>query len=228
MLNNFAFTLYEIFGYLLPGSIALLGFLVLDWSIFVPAVPLGVSTFQAGLITWTAVVVASYLLGHAAQAIGNVFLRGAEDAALGTKHGSAPLWMRERATQAASEILKADPAQLTSVWIFRTLEEYATQVGKEGDRDIFIYREGFYRGTAVSLIFLAVTLAVRMFFPGCRIQFASGLFYVSRWELFTTLLITTGVALLFIRRYRRFAEYRVTRAVLAALTNYQAGSNHKS
>jgi hypothetical protein len=204
------------------------GFLLLDWSIFVPSVPLGVSSFQAGLITWTAVVVASYLLGHAAQAIGNVFLRGAEDGALGTKHGSTPLWMRERARQTASEILKVDPGQLTSVWIFRTMEEYATQIGKEGDRDIFIYLEGFYRGTAVSLIFLAVTLAVRMFFPGCSIQFTRGLFYVSRWELFTTLLIATGVAFLFIRRYRRFAEYRVTRAVLAALTNRQEGSDHKS
>jgi hypothetical protein len=221
MLNNFAFTLYEMFGYILPGGITLLGLCVLDWAFFVPSLPLGISTFQAGIVTWVCVVVASYLLGHASQAVGNIFIKGVETGVLGSQHGSAPHWMKERARQTAVEILNVHSDQLEPLWVFRTLDEYTVQVGKAGDRDIFIYREGFYRGTAVALFFLSATLIIRMLFAGCSIQFSKGLFLVSRSELLITALTTTVVGLLFIRRFHRFAEYRITRAVLAALISHR-------
>ena len=91
------------------------------------------------------------------------------------------------------------------------------QTGKEGDREIFVYREGFYRGTALSLLLLSAALLVRMFVPGASIRFTKGLFQLSFWEPLITAVITGGVGYLFVRRYQRFAEYRITRAVLAAL-----------
>src|SRR5712692_9256746 len=119
MVGNLAFTLYEAFGYLLPGGIAFLAFVVLYWAFFVPGVPLGIANFQAGLVTWAAVTLASYVLGHAAQAVGNVCFQGVESSVLGSERGSAPTWMRERARQAAIEILKvSSDQQLEPRWLF--------------------------------------------------------------------------------------------------------------
>lgn len=217
MMGTLSFTLYEVWGYLLPGGMTLLAFVVLYWSCFVPGVPLGIPNFRAGSLTWIAVIMASYVLGHAVQAVGNVFFREVEISVLNSHKGRAPTWIRERARQAASEILKVVPDQLEPRWIFRTLDEYALQIGNVGDRDIFVYREGFYRGTALSLFILSVALLVRMFVPGASILFTKGLFYLSFWELLTTVLLVASVGYLFVRRYQRFAEYRVTRAILAAL-----------
>jgi uncharacterized membrane protein YjjP (DUF1212 family) len=97
------------------------------------------------------------------------------------------------------------------------LDEYSVQTGKPGDRDTFIYREGFYRGTSIALFVLSAAVLVRVAIPGSSIQFTKWLFCVSIWQGLLTAFIAAALALLFFQRYRRFAEYRVTRAVLAAL-----------
>jgi hypothetical protein len=203
MLENFAFTLYEIFGYLFSGAMGLLGLMLLYWALFVPKVPLGIATFQPGFGTWTVIVVVSYVLGHASQAAGNIFLRSIE-------------------RQSAAELTGVPADHLQPHWIYRILDEYAVQNGKPGDRDMFIYREGFYRGTCISLFFLAATLLVRGTFPGTSIQFTRWLLPVSTVQLLTTAGICAGLALLFLKRYRRFTEYRITRAVLSALVLQKA------
>ncbi len=228
MIGNLTFTLYEIFGYVFPGGIAFLAFAVLFWAFFVPAVPLGIATFQPGLVTWVSVIVASYVLGHASQAVSNIIFHGAEKSALASETGTAPSWMRERAQEEAGEILKVKSSQLDPGWVFRTLDEYGLQTGKAGDRDMFVYREGFYRGTAVSLFFLCAALLVRLFSPGASIQFTKGLFRVSCMELLATAIIVGGAAYMFVRRYRRFAEYRITRAILAALVIRKAAVDQAS
>jgi hypothetical protein len=219
MLENFAFTLYEIFGYLFSGAMGLLGLMLLYWALFVPKVPLGIATFQPGFGTWTVIVVVSYVLGHASQAAGNIFLRSIERRAL-SMHKDA--WMRERSRQSAAELTGVPADHLQPHWIYRILDEYAVQNGKPGDRDMFIYREGFYRGTCISLFFLAATLLVRGTFPGTSIQFTRWLLPVSTVQLLTTAGICAGLALLFLKRYRRFTEYRITRAVLSALVLQKA------
>ena len=216
-MGNFTFTLYEVFGYVFPGGIAFLAFIILYWAFVVPCVPLGIATFQPGLVTWVSVVAASYVLGHASQAVGNMIFHGAENSALASETGTAPSWMRQRAQEEAGEILKVNSSELDPRWVFRTLDEYALQTGKDGDRDMFVYREGFYRGTAVSLFFLSATLLVRLLSPGASIRFTKWVFNVSWIELLATAIIVGGVGYMFVRRYRRFAEYRITRAILAAL-----------
>ncbi len=118
MTGTLAFTLYEVFGYVLPGAVALHGILVLYWAFFVPKVPLGFATYQPGLVTWTALVIASYLLGHAVQGVGNILLKGAEDAALSCS-GTAPQWMRERAAELASKLMAVGLAEVKPGWIVR-------------------------------------------------------------------------------------------------------------
>jgi hypothetical protein len=219
MANFAAFTLYEVFGYLMPGGVTLLAFLVLYWAVLVPGVPIGIATFQMGIVTWVAVAFASYLLGHATQGVSNlIFSTSIEDAVLNTETGSAPKWMRDCAKQAANEILKiTGTVDFGGRWTFRTLDEFAVQTGQAGDRDIFVYREGFYRATSISLLFLCGALIVRLLVPGACIQFTHWLFHISFWELLMTAAVSGGIGYLFVGRYRRFADYRITRAVLAAL-----------
>jgi hypothetical protein len=217
MIGNLTFTLYEIFGYVFPGGVAFLAFVVLYWALFVPGVPLGIATFQPGLVTWISVIAASYALGHASQAVGNKLFHAAEKSTLDSQAGSAPSWLREQAQQSARRILNVNSDQLEPRWVFRALDEYALQTGKDGDRDMFVYREGFYRGTALSLFFLSAALLVRIFIPGTSIHFTKGMFYVSYLELLVTAVFVGGIGFLFVRRYQRFAEYRITRAVLAAI-----------
>lgn len=214
MLANFAFTLYELFGYLLPGGVALVGIILLAWALFVPLVPLGIATFQPGLAMWTGIVVASYVLGHAAQAVGNKVLRSVEKSALAMNDAT---WMRDQARHAAAELLGVPAEQLDPRSVYRILDEYAVQTGRPGDRDMFIYREGFYRGTCTALFFLSTTLLVRSIVPGSSIQFTKWLYPISCWQGFATAIITAGLGWLFLQRYKRFAEYRVTRAALSAL-----------
>jgi hypothetical protein len=214
VLDNFTFTLYEIFGYLLPGGVTLLGLVLLYWALFVPTVPLGIATFQLGWGTWTLFVVVSYVLGHAVQAAGNQLLRSVETAALAM---SSAEWLSEQARSATAELLHVPIEQIAPEWAYRVLDEYSVQAGKPGDRDMFIYREGFYRGTCIALCFLSGALLVRAAFSGTSIRFTKWLFPVSGWQLLLTAAITGGVSWLFFQRYKRFTKYRVTRAVLAAL-----------
>jgi len=217
MTGTLAFTLYEVFGYLLPGSVALQGILVLYWTFFVPRVPLGFATYHPGTVAWTALVIASYLLGHAAQGVANVIHTGAEDAALSPSETTPP-WMLERATQLARKLLGLGSSDTISArWVVRTLDEYGVQAGELGDRDVFVYREGFYRGTSFAFFFLSIALLVRAWYPGASIQFTKGLFYISTLQLLSTALVTSVIGRIFVWRYQRFADYRITRAVLAAL-----------
>lgn len=171
-MEKLSFTLYEVFGYLLPGGMVFLAFVLLYWALFVPSFPLGIASFQVGLVTWVSVVMSSYILGHAAQAIANEYFRVVEKKVL----DSQPAWMRERAVQAARELLKVTTSEIDARWIAIAMDEYRVQTGKAGDREIFTYREGFYRGMALALFFLSFAVAVRMFFSGASIRFTKGLF----------------------------------------------------
>jgi hypothetical protein len=227
VLGNFAFTLYEVFGYLLPGGIAFLAFFILYWTSFAPSQSLSIANFQLGSIAWIVIVIACYVFGHAMQAVGNVWFGSVENSLLDPEKGTAPAWLRERARQAAIAIADGRSEQhFEPRWLFRILDEYALQNGKPGDREMFVYREGFYRGISRSLFLLAFALLVRMVVPGTSVFLRNGLSHISFWELLATSIVFGVIAYLCGVRYRRFAEYRVTRAVLSALiVQGRQGSN---
>lgn len=103
MLEKLSFTLYEIFGYLVPGTLVLLGLMILYWALFVPGMPLSVGSFDPNLVLWLAMGTTSYLLGHAVQAASNRFLRRIDSAANGM---SDMPWMNERANSLLPRLLQ--------------------------------------------------------------------------------------------------------------------------
>src|SRR5690242_501964 len=117
---SFAFTLYEVFGYVFPGGIAFTAFVIIYWALFVPTLPLGIATFHPGLVTWTSIVFISYVLGHATQALGNISFRP-EEQPLDSVVGTRLSWMTERAQRLAAELLSVDTDKLDAECVCKTL-----------------------------------------------------------------------------------------------------------
>jgi hypothetical protein len=226
VLNNFTFTLYEIFGYLMPGSITFAGMVTLYWALFNSHGPLRPESFNPQVGIWALLLGTCYILGHAAQALGNRLFRKTEERALEMKSSTD---IRHSARKAAASILGENEAGLKAKWVYRALDEYAVQNGIAGDRDMFVYREGFYRGTCIALFFAAASLVIRAFIPGTTVVYANWSMNVTWHEFAITTGLVSGLGILFYQRYRRFVEYRVSRAALAALVLlYKKASDSES
>src|SRR5690348_6488075 len=63
-------TLYDVFGFILPGTVVLAALAVLFCFVYLPAAP---TTYAApDLVAWVVGIVLVYFGGHMAQSLGNV------------------------------------------------------------------------------------------------------------------------------------------------------------
>lgn len=168
-------TLYDLFGYFLPGTIVVLAGCILGWSIWFRtfAVPIG----SPPVVLLAVGAAASYFAGHLIQEIGNWFADGipywknrrlpalgiSEDAIFGESAENDAKTM----TRAARSIIHSWGIELgddkcAPKWIYEICDEGIAQSGVASDREIYEYRQGFYRGTSVALMLLAIALLVRL------------------------------------------------------------------
>jgi hypothetical protein len=237
-------TLYDFFGYLLPGLVVLAAIGLLFWAIHYPSEPVTLSV--PGAEAWVIILTVGYIAGHMAQAFSNLLLRLLEAPfrwLRAWKRLEKWLWFQKRCyfcsnehvllTQDALECLPAamlDAAKakaatlsglpsdsITGEWLFRVCDEAVVQRGSMGDREIFVYREGFYRGLWAALLLLFIAIIVRMAVPGATVHLASGDKGVGT-GVFWFFLVAVGVCIYFsFQRFRRFGRYRITQALLAFL-----------
>jgi hypothetical protein len=96
---------------------------------------------------------------------------------------------------------------------FSIIDEYRVLSPKENEREVFVYREGFYRGMIIALSMLFIALLVSLFQDNLSVSVAREIYSASRGErlfiLCSTILVIAG----FWRRMVRFAYYRMSRAV---------------
>jgi len=214
VLDNFKFTLYEFFGYLLPGTTLLGALLIIAWAIYHPgkniALDLKVPIFVSG-----AGILISYLLGHATQAIGNLIFRDYARQLAEPKQTLIPAQILLCVKNKIATIVMCSSPELSPEWIVRFCDEAVVQGGKDGDREVFVYREGFYKGSAVAVTALAVATALRAVIPGGSVSLQSRLAPLRTADLATASLVLAAIAYLLGRRVRRFAEYRITRTLTA-------------
>jgi hypothetical protein len=171
MLKDIKVTLYDIFGYFLPGSIALAA-LYLLWVSFHSQEMLWRSH---RIDTWFLMGLVAYYLGHLVQSIGNLFehcVVGPREVILGTgtkpRHAEwlvGPWWQRIDSQLREDTVAKikrqlcpkwADDSG--GQWLYESCAEILAQWGRGESREIYEYREGFYRGSAISLILLATAM----------------------------------------------------------------------
>jgi hypothetical protein len=227
MLDKIQLTLYEIFGYFLPGTMSALSLILIYWAFCLPHVALPIYKVHPDAMGWAGIIGISYLLGHINQGIGNRYLTGAEIRALGPK-GTITSDIRLTAQERASELMGVRAECIDPGSLFRFADEYAVQKGQLGDRDVFVYREGFYKGCTISLSMLGIALVVRAIVAAPALRLPDYIYYISRIQIFTAAIIIFFAAAISRQRFQRFGSYRVTRAIFAflAVTGSQSSTQN--
>lgn len=212
-------SLYDVFGYVAPGALALLGLYFAGWRVI-----LGDHQNWATLTTggWVGILLASYVMGHSIQAIGNVLTKclnaSPEIKEIKEIQGKSPELITA-ATKSACRVTELpENTSLSFDVLFEIADNYLLQKGETDCRDIYVYREGFYRGMTVSFVVFAIGSLIRA-------TGNEGSIAIFGVEIFISPVLATifgigavGLAILSFQRYLRFSAYRVRNSIFAFLT----------
>ena len=207
MFKELQITLYDIFGYLLPGSIILIAVVILFWSLFWPSAPLALIA-DVPTLAITGLVFSAYLAGHLGQGIGNFIEKlpsvkrkietdlplSAELSQLLRDAVAARFGERARSLNPKDLALLCDQALICA--------------GSPGEREIFVYREGFYRGNCVALALLGLTLMLRLVCSPAVIYVADARIEIHRSQLALAAVIAAFGTWLSFLRYLRFGRHK--------------------
>ena len=72
IIKDIEITLYDIFGYLIPGSVALIGIYLIAWRVVLPP---NQDWTDASARAWVVVLGLAYVMGHFVQALSNLIFR---------------------------------------------------------------------------------------------------------------------------------------------------------
>jgi hypothetical protein len=166
-MKDLQFTLYEVFGYLLPGAVIAGGIGVLFWAVFFPvaAVEIDIKSTEV----WGLFLALAYLAGHVGQGVGNAVARRSVSPEDHAADAVLPAPLVAACKLKAKELTGADPDALPARWLYRLCDDSVLRSGKLGEREVYVYREGFYRGASVGMAVLAVGLlamAIRLLADG--------------------------------------------------------------
>lgn len=224
MLKDFQITLYDLFGYLLPGGVILLSLAILFWTLFWPNDPF---VFWLDLSTPKIVCVlfVAYLAGHVGQAVGNLIEKIPAAHRMLYDHLPISRHLEALVRKAFCSRFGRDAEALEPHELYELCDQTLIHHGSLGEREIFTYREGFYRGNCVALGLLALALFVRLFRTPTKLWVAEGVVYLSQKLLFLAAALASVAAALAFQRYLRFARHRIRSCLLRflALTTARLG-----
>jgi len=211
VLGELRVTLYDIFGYLVPGLVALTGVAIFFWAVFVPNLKPDVDLKG---VVWTALLLIAYVLGHLLQAVANNVP--------GFAFPIEQKWREDRVAGPFQTIIKAkleakdllpDPADAEPM--YRICDEVVVQKGETSERELYTYREGFYRAMAVALVLLAFGLTFRLASGPASITVDKPHEVTRAMLAFFVVVVLAGVVACY-GRYVRFARYRARTVLLGA------------
>jgi hypothetical protein len=204
MFKELQVTLYDIFGYLLPGAIILLGFMLIFWAIFWPTTPIWVYVHPPLSLAVCAVLFA-YLAGHLGQAVGN-FLETLPHVKT-VLEAKLPLSveLNQMVYDAVAARFGEKAKHLKPKELLTLCDQSLVHAASLGEREIFVYREGFYRGTCVALGFFALALVIRLLWSPAVLVLTTRSIEFHRRELAVAAALAGLGSWLSFRRYLRFA-----------------------
>lgn len=219
-------SLYEIFGYLIPGVVAVGASLIVYWTFFV-STPF-VLAHNDGNGWWLALF-GSYLAGHLVQSLANIVLCRRTNISLVLESGSKlsmPVEILNEAKRfAASLVGLKTSGKLPASSVYEICDAYVQQKGINDSREVFVYREGFYRGLFMSMALLSATLFLRAFCANSEVVWF-GVHHEFTWSELVFLAVISGSASwLFFRRFRRFGKYLLSHGIYSALVIRASASN---
>jgi hypothetical protein len=210
-------TLYEAFGYVIPGFVLTAALAVAFFAIYLPctAVTFDLKTTEV----WLTFIALSYFAGHVVQALGNVLVKwwkwDAEQVV-----ASLPQEIREAVSEKLKEKLGDKAGGVTGRWMYELCDDAVLRSGKLGEREVYVYREGFYRGMFVGFLIMALALggmAIRLLCEPDH-TFMLGSWAIKPNQLVFFVVISVAWSVLALRRYWRFVDYRVRHSVLGFLS----------
>jgi hypothetical protein len=213
--EKLSFTLYEIFGYFLPGSVGVIATAIMFWAIFLPTSPIPVQSWELSKLWYFGLIVVSYYAGHVLQGMSRWCFSNPNGWVLAKQELDMISVIRQASKQVAAALDLGQSEILASDALVRVCDEAAVQYGQIGDRDVFVYREGFYRGSTAAFVLLDVGLLLRCVISGTAVRLHTRVFPVSCWQLIFIMAVVTFSVFFLGQRYRHFAALRVMRGVLA-------------
>jgi hypothetical protein len=222
MIGEFRASLYDVFGYLIPGIAATAGLILVGVSL---NEAFATSDTQTVGLSWlsspplaTLALLACYAVGHLCQAIGNALpalSRPPEDDFL--VPDEFPTSVTDRATAVLGSRLGIDASTVNLRVRVALMDQIRGIGGASSDREVFVYREGFYRGLTVAMSAVVLALATRLLFASTSLGFANAQVELDRRGNVLLLLVCAAAVALFRERMRRFGRYRVQQTVLGFL-----------
>jgi len=214
-MEKLSFTLYEIFGYFLPGVVGITATVILFWTLFLPGVPIPIHSVELSKLWYLGLVVVAYYAGHVLQDMSRSLFKIPDHQELMHRLGLTTIIARVQA-ELATHLGMAQSHMPEIAVTVKLCDELSVQYGRIGDRDVFVYREGFYRGSFAAFLLLDLTLIVRTIVPGAALQL-SRLFPISHGELIFLVIVVSGSAFFLLQRYKHFAALRVMHGILATV-----------
>lgn len=210
-------TLYEVFGYLVPGFVFTGAVAMGYWTVFEKN-DLVISKIDTPF--WFLILVVSYLSGHVTQSLANIILCKRSTAKLCFQDGKKGIGdhLIEASKRLTMDIIKPGvsgrPDHTTILEVCDAMIEHR---GSQQTREVYLYREGFYRGMWVALASMSFALFWRsnleksvFIYDGFSHSFTNG-------EMFALGSLSATVGILFFLRFRRFGRYLIIHKVASAL-----------
>ena len=204
-MSSLKFTLYEILGYLAPGVVVLGALAIIIWAAFLPDDPLPIAAFSLSKEAIVFGIFVAYAFGHLIQGLCNLHPSPEKSAKKKNQHvtllAGARLGLTSRCGFPVNDYEIADVAALAQTALLNT--------GKTDDFDVFLYREGFYRGSSAAYLLLAFAFLFRAFHGSAKLKFDRVVYPLTHSPLFFAAALSLLIAVVFYRRYIRFGAYRL-------------------
>jgi hypothetical protein len=204
-MKSLKFTLYELLGYLAPGAVAFGAVILAAWSFFWPSAAWRLGLSSLGKADWIIGLLSAYTLGHLVQGITS-FYPGAEKRYEKKKDGASHVKVARDALTSRSVFGVDD---LTTEQLVVLCQSFLTNCGKTDDHDVFLYREGYYRGSSASFFLLGLSLGLRGLEGPTAVTMHSLSFFIPVGLWLSSCGLSFFTSLIFFRRYLRFGNYRV-------------------
>lgn len=228
-LSKIAVTLYDVFGYLLPGYVILLACSVIE-ATFLGSWFLSLSLFSAHAIPFA---IAAYFMGQ----VGHAIASWCTESKKLRRIIQAP---RERLTPTLYAAVRAElettygrglriTQDAGTLEPYLLADAYLAAAGASADRDLMIAREGFFKQSVVAFAALASTLVAALVAGGARIQSRPGaLTEIGLWPTLLLAVVTIAVSAAFRLRFGFYHRIKMNNTMLLFLAHRAKGRPGKT
>ena len=219
MIEKIQVSIYDFFGYLIPGGVFLLALVILSWTIFWPKQTLKLS--QPTFTCWVIILLLSYFFGHLIHAVANLSKKAfpSDEDVLKREyiHKISKFVIEEAKLEAKRLFYNYTTKEFSDGDIYNICDETVRRGKTLESREIYLSLEGFYRGLSIANFILAFALFLRIVFYESYVKIGWKSYSLDKPFLFFIGIVLLISCCLFFKRYQRFLGYRVKQVIYGFL-----------